>query len=210
MQKEYFKNKRGGFTIIEVMISIALFTIVIMTGMTALLNVNSLHNKSQNTRSIMDSLNFIMEDMSRNIRTGYNYSCFPLGAGFPNSGQGSPQDCTDGSGEALAFESSTGDPSDDKDQVIYAFDSNGNLFKAIDGGYSNDIYSSPINPSNVTFITGSGFTVVGSKPGDDQQPFVIIRLVGEITNKDKTKTQFSLQTSVSQRLIDIPAVSNPY
>jgi hypothetical protein len=52
----------------------------------------------------------------------------------------------------------------------------------------------------------SGFVVKGALPvsgGDVRQPFVIIRLVGTITSKDNVITPFSLQTSVSQRLIDV-------
>ena len=37
-----------------------------MVGMDSLLNANLVHRKSEDMRSIMDSLSFIMEDMSRN------------------------------------------------------------------------------------------------------------------------------------------------
>ena len=72
------KNKKG-YTIIETMISVSLFLIIVMSGMGALVNANVLHQKSQDMRSIMDNLTFVMEDMSRNIRTGYNYQCFTNG-----------------------------------------------------------------------------------------------------------------------------------
>jgi Tfp pilus assembly protein PilW len=68
-------NKKRGYTIIETMISVSLFIIIVMAGMGALLNANLLHQKSQNMRSIMDNLSFIMEDMSRNLRTGHDYYC---------------------------------------------------------------------------------------------------------------------------------------
>src|SRR3989339_2244393 len=69
------ENCKGGYTIIETMIAISLFLVIIMAGMGALLNANLLHQKSQNMRSIIDNLSFIMEDMSRNLRTGYDYHC---------------------------------------------------------------------------------------------------------------------------------------
>ena len=47
--------------------------------MGALLNANLLYNKSKDMRSILDSLSFTMDDMSRNLRTGLNYYCIPLG-----------------------------------------------------------------------------------------------------------------------------------
>jgi Tfp pilus assembly protein PilW len=73
-----------GYTIIETMIAISLFLVVVMTGMTALLNANLLHQKSQNMRSIIDNLSFIMEDMSRNIRTGSNFHCAAPGDTLSN------------------------------------------------------------------------------------------------------------------------------
>ena len=68
-------NLSKGYTIIETMISVSLFLVIVMAGMGALLNSNLLHQKSRDMRSIMDNLSFIMEDLSKNLRTGYNYHC---------------------------------------------------------------------------------------------------------------------------------------
>src|ERR1035437_840256 len=77
--------KGGGFTIIETMIAVSLFIIIVMMGMGALLNANALHQKSQNMRSILDNLSFVMEDMSRNLRVGYSYDCILAGVTPPTS-----------------------------------------------------------------------------------------------------------------------------
>ena len=45
------------------MISISLFLVVVVFGMNALLNANVVHQKSQDMRSILDNLSFILEDM---------------------------------------------------------------------------------------------------------------------------------------------------
>src|SRR5687768_16395176 len=70
------KNYKGGYTIIETMISVSLFIVITTIGMAALLNANAVHHKSRDMRSIMDNLSFVMEDMSRNLRTGSEYHCF--------------------------------------------------------------------------------------------------------------------------------------
>ena len=59
-------------------------------------------------------------------------------------------------------------------------------------------------PDEVEIDPLSYFSVSGAEPppGDSRQPFVTIRLIGEITFKNVV-TPFSLQTSISQRLIDI-------
>ena len=198
MKKIFFpkiNKKKNGYTIIETMIAVSLFVIIVMAGMNALLNANLLHQKSQSMRSIIDNLSFIMEDMSRNLRTGYNYRCYDT-PGIINN-VGIPKSCA--SGWALAFEPANGLPSNN-DQWVYYID-NGKIFKSIDGAAS----FIQLTPDEVFINQSYGFSVLGAESpaaGDKQQPFVTIKLVGNITFKNVV-TPFSLQTSVSQRLIDI-------
>jgi type II secretory pathway pseudopilin PulG len=215
MKKENFKIQ-GGYTIIETMIAISLFIVIIMAGMGALLNANSVHNKSQDTMSILDSLNFVMDEMSTNLRTGYNYNCVKRGPGLP-ANISATQDCSSSEGIGVAFEEENGDlyrgsPPTlyNDDQWIYYIrnteeeDSSGNaiygIFKSINGTDSGAFQLTPsevhINPDE------SYFVVSGAGSSDTDQPFVTVKLVGEIVYKDTT-TPFSLRTSVSQRNIDI-------
>jgi type II secretory pathway pseudopilin PulG len=199
MTKRYnlkiFKRINQGYTIIETMISVSLFIIIVMMGMNSLLNANVLHKKSQNMRSIMDNLSFIMEDIGRNMRTGTSYHCV-VGSDF--TGLTTPKSCV--SGGAVAFKNSL-----DGSTWVYKIESQ-------DGGTSFNIYKSTnagatwvqLNPPEVLINSISGFSVLGAEPppADLQQPFVTIRLVGKITTQNVV-TPFSLQTSVSQRVIDI-------
>jgi len=203
MLKKIFKTE-GGYTILETMIAVSLFIIIVMIGMGALLNGNLLHRKSQSMRSIMDNLSFIMEDLGRNLRTGYHYHCFSSGDAIPNTTSpvpSTPKSCA--TGWAIAFESTAGDPMNYDDQWVY-YISGGKIFKSTQGPYA--VFSFiQLTPDEVAIDPVSGFSVLGAEPpatGDQQQPFITIRLVGTITFKNVV-TPFSLQTSVSQRLIDI-------
>ena len=192
-------NKQGGYTIIETMIAVSLFLIVIMIGMGALLNANLLHQKGRDMRSIMDNLSFVMEDMSRNIRTGYSYHCLVEGEdSLPTSSMTTPKSC--GSGWGIAFESATGDIDENDDQWVY-YINNGKIFKSIQGP-SNMSTFFQLTPDEINIDPASSFTVIGAPVADSQQPFVTIKLVGEITFKG-VDTPFSLQTSISQRVVDI-------
>ena len=71
-EKSQFKT---GFTLIEVMIAITLFSAIMILGTGAVLNSSSVHKKTQTMRAVMDNLNFVMEDMSRNLRLGSDYVC---------------------------------------------------------------------------------------------------------------------------------------
>lgn len=204
MKKNIIK-KESGYTMIETMIAVSLFIIIVMMGMGALLNANALHQKSQNMRSIIDNLSFTMEDMSRNLRTGYNYYC--LVAGDPiNSNTVSITKSCDTGGGGIVFEQQNGTPpsappanSNTTDQWVY-YINNGKIFKSTDGLTTTPIQ---LTPDEVN-INSASFIVKGAEPSPDTlQPFVTIKLVGTITIPGKNiVTPFSLQTSVSQRQTD--------
>ena len=202
MKNNNFKKRTTkGYTIIETMVSLSIFSVIILSGMAALLNTNILYHKSQDMRSVLDSLSFIMEDMSRNLRTGYNYRC--VIGDFSNSEANTPQSCSTGGG--IIFETDVGDPSTIADQWAYKVEStdNGatfNISKSTDGGTT----FVQLNSSEVRINKISGFSVLGAVPptADSQQPLVIIKLSGTVTFKNVV-SPFSLQTSVSQRRVDI-------
>lgn len=184
------KNKIAGYTIIETLIAVSIFLIIITAGMSSLLTASSAHQKSQDTRSVLDSLTFIMEEVSRNLRTGYDFSCT----------SGTNQFCG-----TIIFENAFGDPMNSGDNWGYKVESS-------DGGATYNISKSTnngaswvqLNQTEVKLSNVSGFSILGpaSPPGDTQQPLITVKLSGTITYRSIT-TPFSLQTSVSQRLIDI-------
>lgn len=204
------KNKGKGFTLIEMMVSVGIFTIVVVFAIAALLNANLVHNKSKDLRSVMDNLSFIMEDMSRNLRTGYNYRCYDSSDNWgiqdiQSPDLDTPRSCI-GGGVIVFEEARDGVPEDNTDQWVYKIESQ-------DGGQTFDIWKStaggnnfkPMNTDEIELSQFSGFDVIGAEPpftGDDRQPLVVVNLKGVINYRGE-ETPFSLQTSVSQRLIDV-------
>lgn len=192
MAQNKINKKNTGYTILETMIAISLFIIIIMAGMGALLNANLLNQKSQSMRSIMDNLSYIVEDMGRNLRTGYAYHCIADG----NLTLTTPLSCATGGG--ISFKSSLGG------QWVYyigTYLGKPGIFKSVDGGST----FVQMNPDEVVLDPVSGFSVLGAEApaADTQQPFVTIKLVGKIILNPTTTTTFSLQTAVSQRVIDL-------
>ena len=201
-----------GFTLVEVMISVLLFTVVMVVGIGAVLNANTSQKKSQNQRNIMDNLSFVTEDMSRNLRLGSNYRC-PADLGSPSSPDGfeftfsAPintsgaitVDCVPGSEwNSIAFDPMKPDPDPAvfTDQVIYAI-TNHTIYKSVDGGMNfRRITDSSIEIDEAR----SGFAVIGTGPGA-VQPRVIIRLSGKTTYKNVI-TPFNIETTVSERLLE--------
>jgi len=200
------KPSGSGFIIIETMMAVSLFIVIIMYGMTSLLNANLISQKSQNMRSIMDNLSFIVEDISKNLRTGYSYYCITESGMPPNvSTKKSGASCW-----GIAFEPANGDLANQNDQWVYYIGPDTSLpgnplaiWRSTLGPYVSSSFIK-LTPDEITIDPGSSFAVLGaeSPPGDQQQPLVGIKLFGKITFKTTT-SPFSLQTSVSQRLIDV-------
>jgi prepilin-type N-terminal cleavage/methylation domain-containing protein len=219
MRKKYLKTKNGrqilraskGYTIIETMIAISIFLILIMTGMTTLMNAFSLHKKSQNMRSEIDNLSFIMEDISRNLRTGTKFYCLndydsdSFATSDINQRKSSP---VDGSNVrqlcwGIAFEAAGGGLGGE-DQWVYYIDGNGAIQKATMGPYTDPFNFTQLTPNDVKLNPVSGFYIFGAEStgsGDSQQPFIKIILAGKVTERG-IESPFSLETVVSSRIID--------
>lgn len=219
------KNRSGqeGFTLIETMIATAIFVVIMLIGIDALLAVNKSHKAANNLRVVMDSLSFVMEDMARNIRLGSAFQC-PAG-GLGSVGIETPVSCRlSGSGastgiqasSSLALEGSGGAAGDITNQLVYvmwkdagAANTDGYILKSTSGYDDPNLYPnstsiySRITPEGVHIdLVRSGFTVIGAESSDGQQPFVIIRLVGT-TIYQNVVTPFDIQTSISPRNVDI-------
>ncbi len=202
-QKKQQSNK--GFTLVEVMIATAIFVVIMVMGIGAVLAANSSHKETQSLHTIVDNLSFAMEDMSRNLRLGYSYHCQYESLPVPIE---EPLDCALGEGAlSLAFEKQGGDSENPLDQVVYRINSsdikNVYIDKSTDSG--NTFY--PITPNILGDASmeidpiHSGFVVLGADPEDKIQPMVAIRLKGSISIRG-TVTPFNLETVVSQRAID--------
>lgn len=191
-------NRKGGYTLIETMIAVSLFLIVVMAGMGALLNANRLHRKSQDLRSIVDNLSFVVDDMSRNMRTGYQFQCFSSGQSLTPGNVGSARSCA--TGWAVVFEPAAGSILTNADQWAYYISGDGKIFKSTNGANS----FIQMTPNEVVISASSSFSVLGAEayPTDTQQPLVVIKLIGTITTNG-VSTPFSVQTSVTQRVVDI-------
>jgi len=68
-------KKQVGFTLIEMIVSLAVFSIVVTTAVGALLVVISTNQQLQEEQNIMTNLAFALDSMTRELRTGFSYVC---------------------------------------------------------------------------------------------------------------------------------------
>lgn len=215
MKYKIFNNKiTKGFTLVEVMIAVGLFTVIMTIGIGAILGVNSTQRKTQSMRTIVDNLSFLMEDMARSIRLGDYFYC-DTSIAAPSEIQianGGTQLTQDGDNcKSIVFEPYWNSlPGDSSNQVMYYIgeDNNGNgavFKKEYNMGWNDDLLA--VTPSELKIDTNkSRFSVIGSNPSDLTQPRVSIVLVGTVRLAG-VETEFNLQTTVSQRFLDADSIN---
>ncbi len=186
------KGKRklvSGFTLIEIMVSVSIFAIIMVISAGSIVSIFDANRKSQTLRAVMDNLSLTMESMVRTIRFGTNYHC-----GI------NPGEITVTTEDCLGGDDSMSVLSADGEQVSYFLDSN-RIRRETNGGESYYLTSSDVT------ITDLFFWVEGSAPYASEgttklQPRVIIVIRGYAGDKPSSKSEFTLQTAVSQRAFD--------
>jgi prepilin-type N-terminal cleavage/methylation domain-containing protein len=186
MQRKAFKFKRG-FSLIEIMVSLSVFIIVVTLVSSSIFYVINANSKSQNRKIAIDNVNFFLESMAKSIKFGSVYHC---GGGDITV----PANCSSGS-NTFSFLDYTGA------RITYHNTTANTLTKVVNGT------SVPLNDTNDIRIENMTFRVFGASTyGTDYlQPQVIITIRGRVTggNKSSTGTTFIVQTTVSQRKLDI-------
>ena len=193
MESKKINNKKLGFTVIEMVVSLALFSSVLSISVGALLSMINSNRKTQSLRSAMDNLNLAMEEMSRGIIQGRTYHC---GEGGNIS---EALSCDSVGEEYFAFEAWNGNSSNITDQIVYRLDSSsgvGRLQKSTNSGVDfKDVTAPSINIDNLMFH------VYGAESSNDEVPRVVINIGGTTGTKESTRSSFNIQTMATQRAL---------
>lgn len=188
-----------GFTLVEMIVATALFAVVMLVSVGALLSLVGASRKVQSLQSVMDNLNISLDGMERSIRMGSNFHC---GGGDYHT----TQDCSSVSDSpsnhyVFAFEPFGNAPSDDP--WVYSYDPNTKrLYKSENGSTPIAITAPEVSIDSLQFyVVGSdrGCTV---DPCDTVQPKVVIVILGS-AGTDKARTSFHVQVTAVQRVLDL-------
>lgn len=179
------KSTNVGFTLIEIMVSVTIFAIVMTISMGAILTIVNANRKAQSLKSVMNNLNFAVENMTRTIKTGGKYS-----ASLPTCNASISSNSLIVGNAVIKGVSGN--------NITYSLIPSGQIQKQItlNGVSQIETVTSP----EIT-IERLCFYVTGNGANDDLQPKVTMILKGYAGNL-KNRSNFNLQTTVSQRLLD--------
>lgn len=226
------KKLQHGFTLVEIIVSIAIFIVVAVVALGALLKIIDANKKSESIKSVVTNLNFALDSMARDIRVGSHYICADPESSLGDLGVTDqpfvhaalsndplspyyypPQSCDPPKLGAwvFAFNSSVVDPANPNCHLIHAYYFNGfSLYKAEQtacyGAYSFYPIVYGVQSSNDA-NTDEAQVNFDTSPirvvtGGTSQPYVQIRLTGTSNTRKKLTSSFDIQTTISQRIND--------
>lgn len=181
-------TRQRGFTLIEIMVAVSIFSMVVLVAIGAVLAIVSANKRAQALNSVIANLNFAIEGMVRDLRTGYDYDCGQVGGEI---------DCNQDGDSQVSFYSAQygGD-------VVYGLDANSQCGKGlykIEGGQTYCITGEDVRIESLKFY------VAGALPasaGDYNQAKILITIGGNFVGYGSLG-DFNLQSMVTQRKLDI-------
>jgi prepilin-type N-terminal cleavage/methylation domain-containing protein len=187
-------QKNKAFTLIELMVATSLFTIIMLMGIGSLIVSSDSAKAAQKLRIAVDNVNFAMESMTRELRTGTYFYCGGVMSPDYNNFNG---DCPSGvPSDIITFipQVLPGSPSRVGYYREVRSNSSTHTLRRCENSSSNcsDIVSSNVDVQSLKFF------VKGSNITDKIQPSVQIQMSGIVKIKN-TEIPFTLQSMASQR-----------
>ncbi len=202
------KSKQKGFTLVEMIVSMAIFIVVALIAVGALLKVLDANRKSLNLKTAINNLNFALESMSREMRVGGEYYL--------------TEDTNDSSNDYNPEKVYKKIETSIKDSVpiswILKFKSSKSLnnpcpvyiYRLYNGTKLQKAQQSTnatgdcdtITEDNYFDLISPDMKIIESKVVVDNsdQPYATFWFKGVIGSKEKDTTEFTIQTRVSQRI----------
>jgi prepilin-type N-terminal cleavage/methylation domain-containing protein len=199
MNQYHNKKHSRGFTLIEMMVATALFVVVITIGIGSIISVTRAHRVTAELRQATDTLYFVLEDITRNVRLGTVFRC--------QEGAQAAQDCPiTTAGQAGSTTLSFTNYLAPRGEVLYpndpaylytyqlVYDQGTGVGKLIKTTSEGTLDMTP--PTININLVESGFSVANA----GIYPLVTIRLLGTI-HYQNTVVPFNIETSISSRTL---------
>jgi prepilin-type N-terminal cleavage/methylation domain-containing protein len=191
------KSKKG-FTLIEMMVAVAIFSLVMGTAATLLVSSMKAQRRSLSYQQLADQVSFATEYMSRSARMAkkelfdHTYTCLSSsGANFENPG---------GDDSRLRFIKFDHEAEADVCQEFYL--DGGQLMEYKRNLATGEEETMPLTSEQLE-VNSMTFRLSGETQNDNIQPLFTVFWDIEGIGKEDEKASLDIQTSISQRNLDI-------
>lgn len=179
------KIKKGGFTLIEMMVAVSIFSLIMSMGIGAVLSMLNYTKTTRAMSSVMNDLNITLDSITREIRFGVNYYCSNVDSDTGNSQ--STRECPE-VGDNYIFFTET----EERERIGYGFDEDlGSIVRIDSAKGQKQISAGEIIIEDMKFYVSSG--------GDSLNPRSKVLIVVKGILRDDPSSRFNLQTTVGQR-----------
>lgn len=189
-----------GFSLIEVLVALSLFTIVTTVSVGTLMVLIDANIKQQGAQVIVTNVSFALDSMTREIRTGFHYYCRNnIGNNSQTTGT-STRNCPHGANSLVITESGQSlTEGKGSRRIAYRHNPADQSIQRRLGttGVWQTITASEVN------ITTLDFIVTGTSTTDSKSPTVTIFIEGTSEDVERLDTSFQIQTTVTQHNLDI-------
>lgn len=168
------KNKKQkGFTLVEMLVSVAIFSIVLVVIMGTIVTIVDVSRKARTMTEVMNNLNFTFESMTRTLKTATNAEVIVEG--------GKPVIVANNQdGKVIKYR-------------IEEVDNKNKLQKSYDNGEYIDLTSEEVDITEYILEELKTYN----------QPRVFFSMKGRVETAKGIVSEFSMQTTVSQRPLEI-------
>lgn len=164
---------KRGYTLVELIVAVGLFASIMVLASGAYLIMIGVNRQTQALATGIDNLSFVLESMTRLIRTGTGYTLVgPSTLSF-----------TDQTGAVRTYSLDTQDSPSGKVGAIL-----------LDG--------TPLTSPSVN-VTSLVFYASGTTPGDADQPHITITVGGTVSSGPGKSESFAIETGATMRGTDL-------
>lgn len=212
--KKIKRQNNKGFTLIETLVSLALFTVVIVISGGTIVSVIDINKRNQSISSVVNNLNYSIDSMVRDIKTGYLYKCDYL-SDFTITALKADTNKREGvcNNDLTLISTISGKDVVVKYEIVpQVGDQNGYIKKTVYNAAGSGVSYNITDKANVN-INSLKYTVknldaldcenTGSVTCNFGQPSVAVIIKGMAGNQSIEVSNFYIQTFISQRLLNL-------
>lgn len=197
-----------GFTLLEMIVSMGIFTIVAVIAVGSLVRISSLNRQAQALQAATNNINYILESMSRELRVASTYYCTDQVVYNGGSAGLVFQECNGNGDKGILFRSSNVD--NNGCNLVYGYwfqkDNATNNWSISKSQQADDCSSSVRRDEALPLVDNNNVTISNvqfdNQIGAGGYSLFSIELSGYAGKKDNEKVNFSVRTMVSQRIKD--------